>query len=168
MEILHALTFIVEVQTGAIINQRELKYKLKYGDRGPVKTFDYIRSLKRSGYINIHRNPRGYSIEITGKGRIKLLEHNSSDATDGNWRMLSFDIPEKYRKTRDRFRATIKRIGFKQVQKSLWACPFIRADDIQYAIDEYRVNEYVVYLVVSKTDAEKFLEKMFAFELDLE
>ncbi len=116
-----------------------------------------IKYLEKSGYIKINNN----SIVLTDKGNIKCLENSKDKSSDGRWRILSFDIPEEFRKRRDRFRRSIKQIGFRQVQKSLWACPYNKADDEILVIKMHEVEKFVAYFVVEKTDIENELKKIF-------
>lgn len=116
-----------------------------------------LKYLEKQGYIKIQNN----SISITRKGKIKQLEGSNDNAKDGKWRILSFDIPENMSAKRDRFRRSIKYIGYKQVQKSLWACPFIKADEVDLIIDEYGIRNYVAYFIIEKTDIEDHLKKLF-------
>jgi len=118
-----------------------------------------IRSIEKRGYIKINR--KSDSVELTNKGRIKLLENSGDKIIDGKWRMLSWDIPEKYSVKRQRICRSIRRIGFRQVQKSLWACPFVQADEVELIIKELGLEKYVAYLVVEKTDIEEYLRRLF-------
>ncbi|PIU24470.1 hypothetical protein COT12_00860 [Candidatus Berkelbacteria bacterium CG08_land_8_20_14_0_20_39_8] len=122
-------------------------------DRFPQR----LNELERSGCIRITNN----SIEITRKGKIRHLEKLKDKQRDGKWRILSWDIPEAMRQKRNQFRRSIKRIGYRQVQKSLWASPFIKADEVDLIIDEYSVRKYVAYFVVDKTDIEDHLKNLF-------
>jgi len=118
-----------------------------------------VNYLKKQGYIEI--NNKNNSISITRKGKIKHLENSLDSKIDNKWRILSFDIPENMSAKRDRFRRSIKRIGYKQVQKSLWACPFIKADEVDLIIDEYGIRNYVAYFIIEKTDIEDHLKRLF-------
>lgn len=129
--------------------------------RSEKRISERLHSLHKRGYINLKKNKKRISIKLTEKGRIKLLEHSNKNQIDGKWRMISFDIPEELRARRDRFRSAIKRIGFRQVQKSLWACPFVKADGIEKAIRYYQVKDYVAYLIVEKSDIDKYLKNIF-------
>jgi DNA-binding transcriptional regulator PaaX len=146
-----------------LITFEDVIRNVKYipGDPRRIKT--NVRSLERSGYVKISRQING--IEITNKGRIKLLENSTDKLVDGKWRMLSFDIPEKLRKKRDQFRRSIKRIGYKKVQKSLWACPFIKSNEVELIITELEINQYTAFLLVEKTDIENYLQHKFKSEL---
>ncbi|MEK7611470.1 MAG: CRISPR-associated endonuclease Cas2 [Patescibacteria group bacterium] len=42
---------------------------------------------------------------------------------DGYWRMIIYDIPEKEYRLRGKLRATLKALGYKFIQKSVWATP---------------------------------------------
>lgn len=166
---LKILEFIATSSEGvlrAFVDQKGLKRHLKYGY--PLDTerfFEYLRRLEGRGYVEIKATARSYSIKLTQKGEIKLLENQKENKIDGKWRMLSFDIPEESKNQRNLFRSSIKRIGFKMVQKSLWTCPFIKADQIEKIINYYNLNKYVAYLVVEKSDIEEYLKSLFKQEL---
>ena len=136
-----------------------MRKRINYPDFDSKKFSDNLRSLEKRGYVSINRNSD--SVILTNKGKIKLIENDQGTKVDGKTRMLSFDIPESIRKKRDQFRYSIKRIGYKQVQKSLWACPFARADQVDIVIKELGLEKYVVYLLVEKTDIEDHLKRLF-------
>ena len=106
-----------------LITFSDLKRNLYYMEGDPRRISNNIRRLERRGYIEIDRVSD--SVKLTNKGQIKLIEKSDDNSIDGKWRMLSFDIPEKLRKKREQFRRSLKRISYKQVQKSLWASPFV-------------------------------------------
>jgi len=120
-----------------------------------------LRNLKRSGYIEIKTTDSFSSVRLTTKGKIKHLENSSDKETDGRLRIISFDIPEDINKTRRQFCRSIKRVGFRRLQKSLWVCPYIKADEIDLIIDELNIKKFVAYFIVEKSNVEKQIEKMF-------
>ncbi|PIZ27612.1 hypothetical protein COY45_01535 [Candidatus Berkelbacteria bacterium CG_4_10_14_0_8_um_filter_42_34] len=119
--------------------------------------------MERRKYIKINR--KNDSVVLTNKGKIKLLENSDENTTDGKWRMLSWDIPEDYKVKRQLLCRSIKRIGYKKVQKSLWACPFAKADQVNLIIEELKLQKYIAYLRVDRTDIEKHLYRLFEKEL---
>lgn len=137
------------------------KENLRQNQINPIRIFDRLHKLEKTGYIKINKKQNNFSIELTQKGEIKLLEKNSNNKIDGKWRMLSFDIPEDMKNQRNQFRSAIKRIGFRQVQKSLWACPFVKTDKIEKVIKFYKLKDYTAYLIVEKSDIELFLKELF-------
>ncbi len=145
-------------------NPREFNKFLKYGDYEESRTLDQVRRLIKTGYLESFETDGSRSIKLTKKGRIKLIENTIDKQIDGKWRMLSFDVPEKMRALRDSFRLSIKRIGFKQVQKSLWACPYVHAENVEMIIEENHLERYVAYMIVEKTDIEPHLRRLFSNE----
>lgn len=53
-----------------------------------------------------------------------LFKSNFFQKWDGAWRILLFDIPENKRRLRDYLRIILKRIGFKELQRSIWIYPY--------------------------------------------
>ncbi|MCX6810788.1 MAG: hypothetical protein NTY30_03640 [Candidatus Berkelbacteria bacterium] len=121
--------------------------------------YNNLKSIERRGYIQIDR--KNNSIVLTNKGKIKLLENSDEKVIDGKWRMLSWDIPENLSLKRQQLCRSIRKIGYKQVQKSLWACPFVKADQVDLIISELKLQKYVAYLRVDKTDIEAHLLNLF-------
>ncbi len=88
-----------------------------------------ISRLKKRGLINV----KGRSFLLSPEGRGEALAAFISAETriylqkkhqwDGKWRMVFFDIPEDKRQYRDYLRNTLKLIGFKKVQGSVWIYP---------------------------------------------
>ncbi len=144
------------------ISYEKLKRETYYLEGDPRRLSNRIHGLERRGYIRIDR--KSGSVELTTKGRIKILESSDDQNTDEKWRFLSWDIPEELAFKRQQFCRSIKRIGFKQAQKSLWASPFIKSDEVCLIIDELKIRKYVAYIVSEKSDIEDYLKQLFKQE----
>jgi len=118
-----------------------------------------LKSIEHRGYIKI--NQVNKSVELTNKGRIKLIENSPDQATDGKMRMVSYDIPEPLKSKRQQLCRSLRRIGFRQLQKSLWACPFVKADEVDLITKELGLEKYVAYLIVEKSDIDDYLKNLF-------
>ncbi len=164
IDILEVVFKVSSILIQSITDQKELKRQLKYGDYDDHNFSVQLKRLIRTGYLEELENDGQHSIRLTKKGRLKLLENMVDKTLDGKWRMLSFDVPEKMRSQRDAFRKSIKRIGFRQVQKSLWACPYTHAEEVELSITEHKVDKYVAYMVVERTDIEPHLKRLFSNE----
>jgi DNA-binding transcriptional regulator PaaX len=162
LNLLEQIATMTEGVAYSFLDHKKIKRLLKYGGKmESERLFDYLRGLKKSGYIEFKREKNNLSIRLTNKGHIKLIENARDNKIDGHWRLISFDIPEELRTKRNLFRSSIRRIGFRQVQQSLWACPFSRADKIEQIIDYYELNMYVAYFIVEKCDIENHLKTLF-------
>ena len=84
--------FLWSCRSTKLFHQRLLENKI-----AREKVFDQLGYLEKQGYINYKKTDKNISIRLTGKGQIKLLENSSQQKIDGKWRIISFDIPEKYR-----------------------------------------------------------------------
>ncbi len=64
-----------------------------------------------------------------------------------------YDIPTKpkvYNNAREALRAKIKEIGFVQLQKSVWVCPYECEDEILFLSESYRVTKFIEIFTVDK------------------
>lgn len=124
-----------------------------------------ISSLKRRGYLSIKSDAQNGSMSIclTGKGQIRIADLVGNALPEGpEYHYISFDIPEAKRQRRDAFRKTIKRLGFRQVQKSLWVCNKNIGDLVDLAIAEHEVEGYVVYIVARKSNIDQLIAAMLS------
>ncbi len=126
------------------------------------ETCKLLDSLRRRGYLEINQDGKNKSVQFTDKAKLKLVEQISRRiSTDNQYRFLSFDIPEKLRKKRDGFRLTIKKIGFIQIQKSLWVINKNVSDLVEMAAYKYGVEKYIAYIVSDHTDIDGIIDKKF-------
>jgi len=139
------------------LNQNLINYSdHKLSSRQISNTVQY---LKKHKFIEI--NGQGVrAIKLTNKARIRLVEKVVRDIEiDHKHRFISFDIPERLRSQRDKFRRVIKRAGFRQIQLSLWAIDKDVGDIVEMASKEYEVQDYVAYIVSEKSNIEDFVRK---------
>jgi CRISPR-associated endonuclease Cas2 len=134
-----------------------------FSDWSDTKISKKLCEMERVGYIR--HDHQSDSIEFTDKAKIRIIDTLSlNHEVDGMYRFLSFDIPEHKRSLRDGFRRAIKRLGFKQVQKSLWVCNKNVGDLVEVIIDEYKIDDYVTYIISEKSDIDDYIKKMFEDE----
>ena len=81
---------------------------------------------------------------------------------DGKWRVVIFDIPEnKRRHMRDAMRQKLQKIGFYQMQKSVWAFPYPCEKEIQLLCEIFEVNPFVNMITSNKIYKDDALRKYF-------
>jgi len=155
-----------------ITMDRHEVYKTVYGYRENEWSFEkiskYFSSLKHRGYLEFERVGGKESIRFTNKAKLALLDKISArKAEEEKYYFVSFDIPERLRINRDSFRRTIKRLGFREIQKSLWACKKGVGEFVEMAAEEYKVSDYVIYLVTDITNVNENLDKMFGKQIEV-
>ena len=133
------------------------------------KDFDITRNQISKTFYNLKKSKyiieESDSVILTGRAKIKIASETSSGIEmSGKIHLISFDIPELMRQNRDNFRRTLKRIGFVQVQKSLWATNREVGELVEIAANEYKVDKYVAYFVADKTNIDAYLNKILERE----
>ena len=81
---------------------------------------------------------------------------------DRKWRIVSYDIPEKYKQLRDRIRLILKRAGFVKLQHSLWIFPHECEELTQVIKKEKKLKEYIVYGVLERIENDHGLKAHFS------
>ena len=142
------------------------KYKFNYR----MKTV--AGRLAERGLVKfVTRKGRKY-MELTSAGTRELIrtqEENSLRARakkrwDKRWRMVVFDIPEKYRKSRDKLRLTLRSLGFVQLQASVWVYPYDCEEVVALLKTDLRVGMSVLYAIVEKIENDEYLKEEFGLK----
>lgn len=140
-----------------------LRHELQIRDRIEMQAFyNVIGRLKREGYLEeIEENGRK-KIRATLRAKFKIIKfRRKSKIWDGKWRIVVFDIPEIQKKMRNFFRKRLQDIGYRQLQKSVWICPYNIADNTEDLIELCNAREYVHYLLVEELDNKDVLMNLF-------
>lgn len=127
-----------------------------------------IRNLYRSKMIKSKENSDGScTILLTDKGRLKALTYHfgkmkiEGGKWDGKWRMVVFDIPERIRAGRTALREKIRKLGFYELQKSVWIFPYKCKDEIDFIVEFFGLRKYIRFCVLESIDNELHLKKIF-------
>jgi DNA-binding transcriptional regulator PaaX len=118
-----------------------------------------IYDLKRHGYIEEVEINGQKRIKLLPKGRLKLIKRKVTKNWDGYWRIISFDIEEKRRKTRDVFRDKLSELRCVAIQKSVWITPHDISFELQELTEILNLEDNVDYFVAkAMTNEEKYLK----------
>jgi DNA-binding transcriptional regulator PaaX len=80
---------------------------------------------------------------------------------DGRWRMVLFDIPESRRPVRDYIRNTLKRMGFREFQRSMWIYPHKLPSFISKMLSDPTIRKYTRIITTHDIDFDDDLRKQF-------
>ncbi len=128
-----------------------------------------IYNLYKSKLISECENPDGsLTMVLTDKGKKKIATFNIDNMEikkpkvwDKKWRMVIFDIPEKYKPAREALRETLKRLGFYEYQKSVLVYPYECQKEIDFVIEYFDIRPYVRIIAAISLDNEIHLHKIF-------
>jgi DNA-binding transcriptional regulator PaaX len=109
-------------------------------------------------YIIVRKKPGGRAeIELTENGKkavqtaaIRALRPPVQSVWDRKWRIVIFDVPNFAKRSRDAFAATLKRLGFLPVQKSVFICPYPCEEELEVVADFFGVRDYVDVIVAER------------------
>lgn len=120
-------------------------------------------------YITLTNGQNGTTIRLTtagkhlaGKAAVEALRPAVPAVWDKKWRIVLFDIPEEFKKSRDGFAGNLKRIGFSQIQKSAFAFPYSCFEELAVLMDFHKVHPFVTCIVAEKLEHSQRLEKLYS------
>ncbi len=170
-DIILASAYTVGVFTVAMVAPnalRLLKYAYPYLDSktDPSRRMQKTLSrMKANGTVRV--NEKG-SYELTAKGRLHAERiyavyemQKKPKRWDGRWRIVMFDIWERRRSVRDRLRRLLERIGFVQLQQSVWVYPYDCEEVIALIRTELKAGTGVQYFVADGLEDNTALKKTF-------
>ena len=113
--------------------------------------------LKKQGLLKIEKKNFQIYISLTREGKrlagiyqINDLEIKKPKKWDGKWRILIFDISELKRTLREAFRGMLKKLGFYQIQKSVWIHPFECKAEVELLKDFFGLSDRELRLIVAE------------------
>lgn len=74
---------------------------------------------------------------------------------DGYFWVVLFDIPEKRKRIRDALRFHLKKIGFYELQKSVFVFPFQCMKEIKFLAEYYNIRKHIRVVEARSIDQEK-------------
>ncbi|MBI2621787.1 MAG: hypothetical protein HYW63_04065 [Candidatus Levybacteria bacterium] len=117
-----------------------------------------IKRLEKQEMISIKEKDNKTSIEITEKGKRRLLEYDfenielKSKKRDGKWRIIIFDIPEYKKRSRDAFRRKLLQLDCIRLQDSVFVSAYPCKDEIDFLSNFLEVSDFVTLLVIEKIE----------------
>ena len=131
-----------------------------------------IRNLYKTKLIDaVDMTDGSTNLVLSEKGKTLDLRYQIDEMTvpemktwDRKWRIVIFDIPEKKKKSRDALSGTLKRMGFLQLQKSVFIHPFNCNKEIEFIIEFFGLRQYVRMIIAESLDNEIHLKKQFGLK----
>jgi len=125
--------------------------------------------LKREGYLNVQTSNHQIYISLTPEGRKKAGRFQVNHLTiarpaqwDGKWRVIVFDVKHKQRIKREALRGFIKRLGFSQLQKSVWVHPYDCRPEVELLKEFFGfTTRELNFLLVDQIEDDERLQEVF-------
>jgi len=125
----------------------------------PTSISKELSLLKKEKLISFKRRYKRKVPEVTRQGRLKIstqLAYKQFGHWDSRWRVVLFNIPEKYRKDRQALRKKLSELGFETVQKGVYISPYpLFAPIKRFTTDYLGIRQHLILMEVDKIDQEK-------------
>lgn len=120
-----------------------------------LKNDNLIEEKFKGNSLCVHLTQKGRQyFEMLKKRRVNALpdtSYSESGQKDGKFAIVVFDIPESERRKRAWLRLALRNIGFKLIQKSVWAGKVKIPKDFLNDLKELQLIEFVEIFEISKT-----------------
>ncbi len=144
----------------------KFKQSRRYSDKQLRNAF---YNLKRQNLVEIiQEKDDKIKIRLTNKGRVRIKEFSDDiliiprpKIWDKKWRIVIFDIPNKFTKAREALRQKLKNLEFYQLQKSVWIYPYPCEDEILFIARIFRIESFIEILTVEKLLHEEKIRRFF-------
>ena len=78
----------------------------------------------------------------------KIFDQSKTKRKDGKWTMVIFDVPEKWRKSRDLLRSILNNLGYKMFQQSVWITPYDVLKKTEELLQIYSLDNFVKIFLI--------------------
>ena len=115
------------------------------------RLYRIVREFYNDRLIDYKEDKDGFvKIVLTKEGQKKALKFKLDEMKikkpakwDGEWRIVIFDIPERFKKAREALRKKLKDLGFIKLQESVFVFPYECENEIDFVIEVFLIRPFV-------------------------
>lgn len=162
-----ALTGLVTVAILAPNALQLLKYldKNKHRKKNPKYLIDGALSrLFDKRYIEISKKGQLF-LTKEGEKKLYMIEHGTyplpKTKWDKKWRVVTFDVSEKRKCSREKLRLLLRQVGFVRLQDSVWVYPYDVEEVVNLITTGNFLGKEVLYMTVHATGKDTELKSHF-------
>jgi len=126
-----------------------------------------LKRLKRQQLVE----QQGRIYLLTNRGKRWILKYTLEDlgipkpkSWDNKWRMVIYDVARHIAALRNIFRQTIRRLGFYNVQESVWIHPYPCEKEIGFLRDYCGMGGDVIYVIAHKIENDGVYKSHFGLK----
>ena len=137
------ITYMIGKSKSKIIKDKKERYRKLWRRFYDMKKQDIFEIEKDNpdGSITYRLTQKGQT--ITKKFLLDILAIEPQKTWDQKWRVVIFDIPEKYRKARKELQHKLRELEFEKLQRSVWVHPFPCEAEVNFLKDTFNVHPFV-------------------------
>ena len=129
---------------------------------------DGVDRLLRKGKVEVRETDGGKEVKITNKGKTEIIRYRLEELRlikpvqwDGKWRLVMFDVDERFRHKRDELRRWLVKLCLKLMQKSVWVYPYPLEEQIKFLREILETPHAVKLVTAEKIDNDHDLREWF-------
>jgi len=137
-------------------------------NKKPQNLSSYFIKLRKQKLVEIKKEGKYHKLVLTESGQKVCLRFGYEELKikrpkiwDGNFRVIIFDIPEKYKPARDSLREKLKELGCIKFNDSVWVYPYPCQREIDFIANYWRVGKYVHFILAKDLTNRDLLEQAF-------
>lgn len=127
-----------------------------------------LRRLEKEKLVQIKEEGDCQQVEITQRGRRRILKYALDELViekpkiwDGKWRLISYDIPGKYKSLRKILREYLSNWGFYPLHESVFLHAYPCGKQVEFLREYLGLGEYVRFFSVSQIENDKPFRDFF-------
>lgn len=127
-----------------------------------------LSRLEEEKLVQIKDVQNQQQVEITQRGRRRILRYALEELVivkpkfwDGKWRLISYDIPGKYKRLRKVFREYLGNWGFYPLHESVYLHAYPCRQQVEFLREYLGIGEYVRFFSVSQIENDKLFRDFF-------
>jgi len=131
-----------------------------------------LRRLEKQNVIEVKVINGQEAFCITRQGKSKLLNFTLDDLKiskpkkwDGKWRVILYDIEVGRKHEQEAMRRMVKKLGFYQVQKSVYIIPYPCFDEIEYLRSYFGIRAEIKYWLVEQIEDDSAYRTYFGLDV---
>lgn len=141
--------------------RKEAKAYQRWRETDKNSYYQKLWKLEKQGYIKRYKKEKKTIIKLTKIGTNQAIKYLLDDfkiskpkAWDKKWHLVIFDIPNDKKNLRDVLRLKLKKLGFLQLQKSVFVYPFECKKVIFSLKYIYSLSSYIQYIIADSIESE--------------
>lgn len=127
-----------------------------------------FEKMKRERLVNIIDEGAEIKIILRKEGVKTILINNLAKVKferprvwDKSWRVVIFDIPEKYKRERDAFVLKLKELNFYSLQKSVFVYPYPLVEIVDFLSEVFGISSYIRVIDATTIEGEEEIQAHF-------
>jgi hypothetical protein len=165
---------LLKIILGVKNNELPSKYSESFSDifrtaRQKSEYGEIVKRMVKKGFIQFVNKNGELKIILTKKGKSVAREYLVEDYKkikkplkwDGKWRFVMFDISEEKKKIRNLLRFHLKKVGFVQVQGSVWVFPYPCEEIVTIIKANFKLSSEVIYITAESFEKDLYFRKFF-------